>query len=171
MVELVIVMTIMVIAIGVAAPSFKEFLRGRSQEDEARRFLSLTRYGLNRAVSEGLPVDLWINTKENKYGMAAARGYTETMTNVSNFIVDKDVQMMVSRAPDMLTTQSNFWTPSFGRRSGLPVLRFQPDGFISDISPQAIRFLQGEYPEIWIVENSNHMRYDIILNHAKVSRF
>ena len=167
MVELVIVMTLMVIAIGVAAPSFKGFLQGRSQEDEARRFLSLIRYGLNRAVSEGLPVDLWINTKENKYGMAATGGYTETKTNVSNFMLDKDVQMMVSRAPDMLTTQSNFWSPSFGHRSIQPVIRFQPDGFISDTSPQAIRFLQGGNPEIWIVESSNHMRYDIILNHAK----
>ena len=66
LVELVVVMTLMVIAIGVAAPSFKGFLQGRNQEDEARRFLSLTRYGLSRAVAEGMPVDLWINVKQKQ---------------------------------------------------------------------------------------------------------
>ena len=54
MVELVIVMTIMVIAVGVAAPSFKSFLQGQNLENEARRFLALTRFGSSRAVSEGI---------------------------------------------------------------------------------------------------------------------
>jgi len=38
-VELIIVMSLMVIAISIAAPSLKFFLKGRSHEDEARRFL------------------------------------------------------------------------------------------------------------------------------------
>ena len=167
LVELCVVLSLLVIAVGVAAPSFKQFLKGRNHESEARRFLSLTRYGASRAVSEGLPVDLVINVKLNKYTMAASGGYTESKTNILNFTVDQDVLMQVSPSPGALTTQSNFWTPSAARRTALPIIHFQPDGFISDYSPRTIKFTQGTDPEIWIVENTNHTRYDIELGHAK----
>jgi len=170
LIELVIVMSLMVIAVSVAAPSLKFFLKGRSQEDEARQFLELTRYGSSRAVSEGLPVDLWINIKQNKYGMAASHGYTETKTNTAGFTVNSDVSMQVSQSPGTLT-QSNFWTPFNVRRGAVAVIRFQPDGFISDSSPQTVKFTQGQDAEIWIVENGNHMRYDMELNHRKSARY
>jgi Tfp pilus assembly protein FimT len=136
----------MVIVISVAAPTFKEFLKGRNLENEARQFLSVTRYGASRAVSEGLPVDLWINVKQNKYGMTAAGGYTETRTNAAalTFTLDENVQMQVSQPPGMLTTVSNWWTPSTVRRGAMPVLRFQPDGFISDTSPKVVKFEEGQ---------------------------
>jgi prepilin-type N-terminal cleavage/methylation domain-containing protein len=167
LVELVVVLSLLVIAVGVAAPSFKAFLKGRNEENEARRFLSLTRYGTSRAVSEGVPVDLVINIKQNKYTMAASGGYTESKTNVLSFTVDQNVQMQVLPQSSALTTQSNFWTPSAMRRGALPIIHFQPDGFISDNSPRRIMFIQGTDPEIWIVENTNHTRYDIELGHAK----
>jgi len=170
LVELIVVMTLMVIAVSIAAPSLKYFLKGRSQEDEARRFLELIRYGSGRAVEEGLPVDLWINVKQNTYGMAACRGYTETKTNSMTFQADADVTMQVSQPPGMLT-QSNFWTPLNTRRGAMVVIRFQPDGFISDSSPQTVKFTQADEPEIWITENSNHMRYDLELNHRRTGRF
>jgi len=173
LVELVIVMSLMVITVGVAAPSLKGFLKGRNLENEAEQFLSLTRYGSSRAVSEGLPMDLWINVKLNKYGMTAAGGYTETRTNATalNFTLDEDVTVLVSQPPGVLTTVSNWWTPSTIRRGAMPVLRFQPDGFISDTSPKIVKFQQGTDPEIWIVENAQHTRYEIQLNHAKSSRY
>jgi len=161
----------MVIVISVAAPNFKEFLKGRNLENEAQQFLSMTRYGASRAVAEGLPVDLWINVKQNKYGMAAAGGYTESKTNVWNFTLDENVTVTVSQPPGVLTTVSNWWTPSTARRGAMPVLRFQPDGFISDTSPRTIKFSQGTDPEIWIVENAQHTRYELSLNHAKSSRY
>ena len=162
-------MTLMVIAVSTVSPSLRFFLKGRSQEDEARRFLELTRYGISRAVEEGLPVDLWINVKQNTYGMAACRGYTETKTNSMTFQADADVTMQVSQPPGMLT-QSNFWTPLNTRRGAMVVIRFQPDGFISDTSPQTVKFTQGNDPEIWVTENANHMRYDLELNHRRSGR-
>jgi prepilin-type N-terminal cleavage/methylation domain-containing protein len=170
LVELIVVMSLMVIAVSVAAPSLRFFLKGRSQEDEARRFLELARYGSSRAVEEGLPVDLWINVKQNTYGMAACRGYTESKTNSVTFQADADVTMQVSQPPGMLT-QSNFWTPFNTRRGAAVILRFQPDGFISDTSPQIVKFTQGDNSEIWVTENSNHMRYDLELNHRRTGRF
>ena len=44
----------------------------------------------------------------------------------------------------------------------LTKIRFQPDGFISDTSPENIFFLeQGGPGEMWIAETPTHLRYEI----------
>src|SRR5580704_13263595 len=78
LVEMILVMAIMVILLSVIMPSMKGFFRGRNLDNEARRFLSLTRYGQSRAVSEGIPVELWINPRQGSYGLQALSGYSET---------------------------------------------------------------------------------------------
>jgi type II secretion system protein H len=165
MVELVIVMTIMVVVVSVAAPSLKGFLKGRNLENEAQRFLALTRMGQSRAVSEGTPVDMWMNTKQGRYGLAAVGGFTETRTNEWSYNMDENVQMAASQPRGVLTT-SNFWTLPSGRGNGYTTIRFQPDGFIGENSPRNVKFRQAQGPEIWIVENANRQRYDIEFNHA-----
>src|SRR5580692_1771851 len=74
LVELVLVITIMTILIALVFPSLKGFFRGRNLDNEARRFLSLTRYGQSRAISEGVPVELWINPRQGSYGLQALSG-------------------------------------------------------------------------------------------------
>ena len=171
---MVIVLTIMVIAVGIAAPSFSAFMYGHNVDNEAQRFLSLTRYGASRAITEGLPVDLGIIQKQGKYWLAAAGGYTETHTNLAGFNLDSSVQMGVIPAfSSVPTTISNVWTPSIILRgSGVPVIRFQPDGFISDTSPQTIKFRQptGNDVETWVVETPDHRSYDLSPGHPR-SRF
>jgi Tfp pilus assembly protein FimT len=171
---MVIVMTIMVIAIGIAAPSFSAFMYGHNVDNEAQRFLSLTRYGASRAINEGLPMDLVFNQKQGRYWLGACGGYTETHTNLVGFNLDNNVQMLVGPQFNSLpTTVSNAWTPFAGLRgAGLPVIRFQPDGFISDTSPQRIIFRQptGYDLETWIVENPDHRRYDVSPGHPRSTR-
>jgi hypothetical protein len=40
-------------------------------------------------------------------------------------------------------------------------IRFQPDGFISDASPQNVYLRQGNDAQIWIAEAPTHLEYDI----------
>jgi Tfp pilus assembly protein FimT len=175
--ELVVVMTIMLVVIGVEAPSFKGFLQSRNLANEAQRFLSFTHYGMGRAIGEGVPVDMVINVKQGWYSLAAAGGYTETRTNETYYYLDnervvskQDMQMMVY--PSLGTmTQSNSWTQSAGHRNRLPVIRFQPDGFISDSSPARILFRQLPASEIWIVENPNRKRYEVQVSQFRTARF
>src|SRR5262245_30883815 len=48
LIELILVMAMLLIVLGVAFPSLKGFFQGRNIDSEARRFLSLTRYGQSR---------------------------------------------------------------------------------------------------------------------------
>jgi hypothetical protein len=88
-------------------------------------------------------------------------GYTETQTNPLVYAIDSSVQISFSEPPTLLT-RSNFWTQPSGHAGALTKIRFQPDGFISDTSPQNIYFHeQNGSSEIWIAETSTHLRYEI----------
>jgi Tfp pilus assembly protein FimT len=156
--ELILVMALLMIVIGVAMPSLKNFFRGRYLDDEARRFLSLTRYGQSESISDGVPVELWINVKNGSYGLRVQSGYTESQSHERTFTVDKTVQVLLTASPSTLT-QSNYWTQT--TPGSLPTIRFQPDGFIGDMSPQNLIFRQEPADQIRVTENSNHMRYEI----------
>src|SRR4051794_2206607 len=60
LIELILVMTVLTIPASITAPALANFFRGRTLDSEARRILALTRQGQNRAVSEGLPMELWL---------------------------------------------------------------------------------------------------------------
>ena len=102
-------------AIAVIFPSLKGFFHGRNLDNEARQFLSLTRYGQSRAIAEGIPVELWINPRQETYGLQALSGYSETQTNPMVFAVDKTVQIAFSAPPSVLT-RSNQSDPAVGPR-------------------------------------------------------
>src|SRR5689334_18148384 len=50
LIELILVMALLAIVMAVSAPALSNFMRGRTLDSEARRFVSLTRYGQSRAV-------------------------------------------------------------------------------------------------------------------------
>jgi len=172
LVELILVMTLMIIVIGVIFPSLKGFFHGRNLDNEARQFLSLTRYGRSRAIAEGIPVELWINPHAERYGLQALGGYTETQTNPTTFTLDSTVQIAVS-APSTVLVRSNYWTQTAAQAlaGAVTKIRFQPDGFISDTSPENIFFRQQDTgDEIWIAETPTHLRYDIQTGHPQSAR-
>jgi type II secretion system protein H len=164
LIELLVVMSILVMVLGIIFPALKGFFRGRGLDNEARRFLALTRLGRSRAISEAIPVELWINARQGTYGLQALSGYTESQPGLRQYTADPIVQISCSPPPSLSTlTRSNYWTPTTTTTSTatLPAIRFQPDGFISETSPRTIYFRQGQEDEIRIVEDSTHTRYEI----------
>ena len=161
LVELLIVMTVIVVVLGIVFPSLKGFFHGRNLENEAGRFLSLTRFGRSRAISEGVPIELWINPNQARYGLQDVSGYGGKATDSEVYTVADYVKMNVS-PPTSLLTHSNMWTPLPGQTGATLKIRFQPDGFISDNSPQNIYFQETDArDQIWLAENSTHSRYEI----------
>jgi type II secretion system protein H len=159
LIELILVMTIMLIIVGVAAPSLKGFFRGRNLDNEAVRFLALTRFGQSRAINEGVPVELWVNAKAGSYGLEALSGYAETPTKPLTYTLDSTVQIALS-VPSSVMTHSNYWSQTKSQSGPVTRIRFQPDGFISDASPANI-YLRGADSQIWIAEAPTHLEYDI----------
>jgi prepilin-type N-terminal cleavage/methylation domain-containing protein len=164
LIELILVMAVLAIVLAVSAPALSNFFRGRALDSEARRFVSLTRYGQSRAVSEGVPMILWMKPRLGAYGLQEEPGYTEADHKVVNFELGKDLRIEVADVPLPLPSQSGQSRQTLQTDPNVPRLRFQPDGFIDETSPQSVIIREGNGASIWITQSRNRLHYEISTN-------
>jgi type II secretion system protein H len=165
LIELILVMTIMVVIISLVMPNLKGFFRGRNLDNEALRFVALTRFAQSRAINEGLPVEIWVNPRIGAYGEEALSGYTETETQAKRlqYQLDSTLQITLTPPSQAVPVHSNYWSQTKAQAlvGGVYHIRFQPDGFISDASPRDVYLRQGRESQIRISEAPTHLEYDI----------
>jgi prepilin-type N-terminal cleavage/methylation domain-containing protein len=159
LIELIVVMTLLVVVLGVSFPMLKGFFQGRGMDGESRRLLSLTQYGQSRAVAEGVPMILWIDPKSRRYGLEAQAGYEQEPDGKAvAYELDPG---MVLRVQLRTPTLGGTWQPSVRGLGSLPMVRFLPDGSFGSSSPDAIILEDKSEEEVWIVRQTNQMRYAI----------
>jgi len=162
LIELIVVMALLLIVVGISFPSLKGFFRGRTLDSEARRFVSLTRYAQSRAVSEGLPMMLWIDVQEGSYGLQVQTGFIDLDRKAVEYGIDKDLTVTVSApAVEMVLTQQkrNALQPG-----NLPAIRINAEGFIEDTSPETVVFRQSDYGNersLWVTQSGNRLNYEV----------
>ena len=108
---------------------------------------------------------LWIDERERTYGLQAQSGYVATDTKAIEYELDDGLQMEVSAplasAAALLNTRSvTTQTPG-----NLPGIRFNPDGFIAETSPESVQIRDGvdrQSAAIWIAQNGNGLNYEIL---------
>ena len=168
LIELILVMALLLIVIGVALPSLKGFFRGRNLDAEARRFLSLTRYAQSRAVSEGVPMVLWIDARRGAYGLQQQAGYTDGDSNAVRFALSEELR--VELQTPVVAMQTSPLSQAVAGVGYVPMIRFTPDGFIGETSPERIGFRQGKDDPTWVVESTNRLKYEIQASYSPKAR-
>lgn len=160
-IELVLVLCLLAVICSLVIPQMKGFFHGRKLEYEAQRFLALTHYAQNRAISEGVPMILWMDPKAHVYGLEAQNGYGLNDTKQQQYSMDDSLEMQTQTMSAGLLTQSNLWTQTRKTFVGRPEIRFLPDGTISESSPNQITISQSKAEMLFITETTNHLRYEI----------
>jgi len=153
-------MALLSIVLAVSAPALTGFFHGRTADAAARRLVSLIRYGQSRAVSEGIPIILWIDARRGTYGLEAEPGFVDNDPKAVRFELTPDLRIEVTDVPRIRSTQAGpglqaMQNPSVQR------LRFQPDGFIGETSPQTLVIHQSNNDSIWITQTRNRLSYEI----------
>jgi type II secretion system protein H len=162
LIELILVMALLAIVLAISAPSLSRFFKSRSLDNEAQRFMALTRAAQSRAVSEGVPMVLWFDTKQGNYGLNADKSFVEDDPKAEQFTVDETLEMDLRLSPDAVAaSQATQFKNEKQTTSGLYMLRFNPDGFISLSSPEVVIFRQGDNGELWVAQSRNRLNYEI----------
>lgn len=152
LVELILVMAILSVVVTVAAPSLGNFFQGRKQESEARRILSLIRYGQSRAASEGIPTILWFDVKKGTYGLELMPGYSAFEdTKYIELEMDSDLQMNVRYSV----------MRSINRTRSLPAIVIEPDGSFDQTSPEYIAIQAKNSNPVYVIKALNGLCYVI----------
>jgi hypothetical protein len=174
LIELILVMAILTMAVSVTAPALSNFFRGRTLDSEARRLLAMTHSGQNRAVSEGVPMDLWVDPDQGKFGLEAEPSFEPNDPRAVEFTVDSGLVIEVAKqrelaasAPSSMTL-SRLQAPSIASvprvnlaHPGLPTIRFMPDGTVSETSPQSLRLIGRDGSSLWLAQTRDKLSYEI----------
>jgi hypothetical protein len=165
-------MTILTIVVSITAPALANFFHGRTLDSEARRLLALTRQGQSRAVSEGIPVELWMDTAQSPtaFGLEAEPSYEPEDGKALQLTMDGDIQLQVvsSSVPSSGATSSTLTGSATGnaavaasRHPNVPKIRFLPDGSIAESSPQAMILTGRDGMSLCIQQARNRLSYEI----------
>jgi type II secretion system protein H len=169
LVELILVLAMLAAVVALAAPRLARFFRGRNLESEAWRLLGLTRYGQSRAVADGMPMVLWIDTAQSRYGMRAETGYLETDPKSVQFTLAEDLELQVE--PLQTRLQSDWRQTPSTVAGNLPFIRFRPDGFIDESSREWLLLREkNDEGAVWIALGRNRLNYEIQTNFNPVVR-
>ena len=170
LIELILVMALLTIVISLTAPKLSRFFHGRTLDSEARRLLALTRSGQSRAVSEGMPMDLWVDAEQGKFGLEAEPSYETTDSKAVDFTLDGGLQLAVVAktvvAPAITMNRAQqASTASVPRvnlvHATLPTIRFLPDGSIAESSPQMLHLTSSDSGSLWLALSRDAASYEI----------
>jgi prepilin-type N-terminal cleavage/methylation domain-containing protein len=169
LIELMLVMAILTIAVSITAPALSHFFRGRSLDSQARMLLALTRHGQSRAVSEGLPMELWFDAPNSKIGLEAEPSYDPVDPKEMEFTLENNVQITIlsvaaKAGPTSGVTASPTTSTSakvLSRHSGLPRIRFMPDGSLDEDSPMVLQLTSNEGDSMWITQSKSRLNYEV----------
>ena len=171
LIELILVLVLLAVVIAISAPSLSRFFRGRSLDSEARRLLALTRHAQSRAVSEGVPMVLWLETKQHTYGLNADKTFVTDDSQAEQFSVDDTLEVEVRfSAAAQAAGQSSAFKSERQETTGRYTLRFNPDGFVSPSSPDIVIFRQADKSELWVAQGRNRLNYEIQASQLPLAR-
>lgn len=162
MIELIFVLALLAISAAFIASSLGGFFRGRTLNVEARRMLSLAHYGQSRAVSEGVPIVLWLDPRDSTYGLTVLSSFKdddEGDTRATNYTADPSltIETPLNETPP-LSEQND---EKLGLAEGIVAIRFNPDGFIDETSVRRITLRLDPATALDLVPTENGLAYEI----------
>jgi type II secretion system protein H len=151
LIELMLILALLVIITSLAAPGVANFVRGRALDSEGRRLYALMHAAQSRAVSEGMPMVLWVNVQKNAYGLQAETTGKDGDPDAENLTLDSTLKITVQNGTVITpTTFNNF-----------PAIRFQPDGTVDENSPQVLQLTDAAGVSRWLVETGSRTGYEV----------
>lgn len=159
LIELIFVMVILAIGAALVAPHMGQFFRGRVLNSEARRMLALIHLGQSRAAAEGVPLLLWINSKDSTYGLRVQSSFVADDERSTLFHANDGVSLDAFSTETAATSELD--DEKLGITDGLPVIRFNPDGFYDEISVRRVVFRLGSDAPIELAQTTNRLGYEI----------
>jgi type II secretion system protein H len=163
LVELLLVMAVLVMALSIAAPSLGGFFHGRTLDSEAQRLLALVHAGQSRAVSEGAPMVLWVDTAQRTYGLEEEPGWVDQDPKAEQFTLDEDLQLDVIRNTSAKPSAPRPGTEAIARNKGrnLPQIRFLTDGSVDETSLRAVHLTDRNNTSLYLAQTQDRLNYEI----------
>jgi type II secretion system protein H len=148
LVELILVMALLCVILGLAAPSLSRSMRGRNLAQEGTRLVALTEYARDEAVSDGVPMEVWIDATSGHFGARAMPGYEDAGARAKEFtLIDGLHFEPLQNAVDI--------------DGATDAAEFMPDGTLDPSSQPLVRILDQSNASVQIAQTTDGWGYEI----------
>jgi len=161
LIEMILVMTLLVVGVSFIAPHLAGFFRGRTLNSEARQLIAMMHNGQSRAVSGGVPIRLWFDVQNKKYGLEEEPGFNEKDPNAVELPLNENLRIEIPNDDPSVSQAAATTTEDNGAHAGMPKITFQPDGSIADTSPRTIRIVDSDGPVLSLTQTRDRNQYEI----------
>ena len=147
-------MALLVTLLALAVPSLSRSLRQRNLEQEASRLLALTEYGRDESAARGVPVTVWLNPDDGRFGAEVKKGF--------------DADAMRPKEYTLNGADLRFDPPEGGIASsvqghGFNVAEFAPDGTLDPASVATVRITDAaRHSAISLAQTADGYGYQIV---------
>jgi Tfp pilus assembly protein FimT len=146
-------MALLAIVMAIAAPSLSRSMKERNLADEAARFLSATEYARSEAVSQGVPMVVWIDPGSRRIGIEPKPGFDGEPSRNREYEWNEDIQV----ATEQKATSN----------STLDVAEFGPDGAPAEASAETVKMSDRFGAALTIARTSDRWSYEILKEEAR----
>lgn len=148
LVELIIVMMLLATVTALSLPALSRSMRQRYLSGEAARFLALTEFARDEAVSQGVPTVVWIDPAAGRYGVGPKPGFMGDEQRAREFEITPDVEFEADAVPT---------------KNGIAqVVEFAADGTADDSSIESLRIVDRFASALTIARTANRDGYEIL---------
>jgi len=149
LIELILVMVLLATLLAVSAPALSRSFKGHTLEQETLRVLAATEYARSEAVSQSVPMVLWVNLEEKSFGVRAKEGFTGNPAREKSWTLPEDIHFEVTGAlPD-----------TEGR---MVAVTFDPEGMLNPESVETIELIHRNEDNFSLKKTEDGWEYEIV---------
>ena len=149
LVELILVMALLATILALSAPLLSRSFKQRGLEEDATQLLALTEYARDEAVSQGVPMTVWINPQSGRFGVQAKEGYEGDVSREKTYGLKSGARFDLSQVPT--------------DRAGLvDAADFDPSGTLAEESLADISIVARSNDAISVAQTEDGDRYEIV---------
>ena len=149
MIELILVIVLLATILAIAAPSLSRSFRARNLDQEATQLLAAIEYARDEAVSQGVPICVWMDPETGFFGVAAKDGYEGDTTREETWVLKPEIHFDAVKA-------------AADKSGRIIMVQFDPDGTLTPDSLDAIRLISSSDESISLNQTDDGWGYEIV---------
>ena len=149
MIELIIVLVVLSVLLALVAPSLSTSFRARDLDAAGAQLLALTEYGRDEAISQSVPMDVWLNPQNGQYGVGPKTGFPGDTSRNKQYTLEPELHF------------DNTGTAPAGGTHSLTVAEFQADGTLDPSSNVSMHIVNRSRAGIFVTQTADGYGYEL----------
>jgi type II secretion system protein H len=151
LVELILVMAVLTTIMAIVAPSLSRSFRQRNLDQEAVRFVALTEYARDEAVSQGVPIAVWVDPDHGAFGADAVTDYQGRDVRPKQFTLNQSLHFDAVKSKTMKDSRAQ-------------IIQFTADGSpdVTEDSVDSIRIMDQFNASVSVALGEDGWGYEVV---------